>query len=136
MTRNSKRISWLTALPLLAIAAVVMTPAAYASGKHTGYSKSTVTKKASFHRLKKKARGLRSRGVANVKATRKHGRKVGFQKTFRSGEKVVVRKARHGRVTKTTLKPKSLLQRLKHRTKRFGKALKKRAHYLKKAVTG
>ena len=75
----------------------------------------TTTSKASFHTLKKHARSLDHAGVAKVTKIKRHGRVVGFKKHLKSGDKVIVKRGRHGRIRTTTLRRKSLLQRWKHR---------------------
>ena len=80
------------------------------------YNRHTVSKKASFHTLKKHARSLEHAGVVKVTKIKRHGRVIGFKKEFvGSGNKVIVKRGRHGRVRTTTLKRKTFLQRWKHK---------------------
>lgn len=80
------------------------------------YNRHTVSKKASFHTLQKHARSLEHAGVVKVTKIKRHGRVVGFKKEFvGSGNKVIVKRGRHGRVRTTTLKRKTFLQRWKQK---------------------
>ena len=80
------------------------------------YNRHTVSKKASFHTLQKHARSLEHAGVVKVTKIRRHGRVVGFKKEFvGSGDKIIVKRGRHGRVRTTTLKRKTFLQRWRHK---------------------
>ena len=118
-------------------AAAMMILATPGQASHpTKYNKHTVTKKASFHTLKSHAKALRKAGVAKVSPIRRHGRVVGFKKTLKSGDKVIVRRAKHGRVRKTTLKRKTYLQRLKHRVSAAAKAVRHRTKLVRKALFG
>lgn len=84
-----------------------------AAGK---YERHTVSQKASFHTLQKHAHSLEKAGLAKVAKIKRHGRVVGFEKKFtRSGDTVIVKRGRHGRVKTTTLRRRSLLQRWKSR---------------------
>ena len=117
------------------IAAAAMTLAAVPSLANAAkYKSHTVTKKASFNTLKSHAKSLRKTGVAKVTKIRRHGRVVGFKKTLKSGDKVVVKRGRHGRVTTTTLKRKSTFERLKHKVASAAKTVKHKAKSLRKKV--
>ena len=93
-------------------------------------------KKASFHTLKHQARKLHKSGVAKVTPIKRHGRVVGFKKTLRSGDRVIVRRGKHGRVHHTTLKRKTFLQRVKHRVSSAKSAFKAKVKRLRVSVYG
>lgn len=105
------------AATLMTVAASTLVVAGPAAAKK--YNSHTVTSKASFHTLKKHARSLEHAGVAKVTKVKRHGRVVGFKKHLKSGDKVIVKRGRHGRIKTTTLKRKSFLQRWKHRISSF-----------------
>lgn len=118
MTRSAASTTRFAAVAatLMAVAATTLVAGPAAAKK---YNSHTVTSKASFHTLKKHARSLDHAGVAKVTKIKRHGRVVGFKKHLKSGDKVIVKRGRHGRVKTTTLKRKSLLQRWKHRLSSF-----------------
>ena len=116
---------------------LALTAAPTLAGKHNGhYNKHTVTKKASFHTLKHHARKVHKTGVAKVTKIKRQGKVVGFKKTYKSGDKVIVRRGKHGRVHHTTLKRKTFLQRVKHRVSSATKAFKAKAKRLHVSVLG
>lgn len=109
-TKSTSRNATLAAV-VIAIASSLAVAGPASASK---YDRHTVTKKASFHTLKKHAKHLKHRNVVKVRKIKRHGRVVGFEKTFaKSGDKVIVKRGHHGRVQKTTLKKRSLLRRWK-----------------------
>ncbi len=115
MTRfanSTSRFSVLAAV-LMAVTTSGIVAGPAAAGK---YNSHTVTKKASFHTLKKHARALDHAGIVKVTKIKRHGRVIGFKKEFSgSGNKVIVKRGRHGRTHVTTLKRKTFVQRWKHK---------------------
>lgn len=118
MTRSAASATRYAAIAatLMAVAASTLVAGPAAAEK---YKRHTVTGKASFHTLKKHARSLEHAGVAKVTKIKRHGRVVGFKKHLKSGDKVIVKRGRYGRVKTTTLRRKSFLQRWKHRLSSF-----------------
>lgn len=102
---------------LLAVSSSVFAVGPAAAAK---YDRHTVTKKASFHTLKKNAKHLDHKGIVKVQKIKRHGRVIGFKKTLaKSGDKVIVKRGRHGKVIKTTLKKRSFLRRWKGKFSKF-----------------
>ncbi len=117
------------------VMAVVATPSL--ANSHSGlYNKQTVTKKASFHTLRHHAKSVQKSGLAKVPKIKRHGHVIGFKKTLKSGDKIIVRRGKHGRVHHTTLKRKSFLQRLKHHTSSASKSFKAKTKRLRLSVFG
>ncbi|MEM9029958.1 MAG: hypothetical protein AAGC70_16470 [Pseudomonadota bacterium] len=104
---------------VVAAAFVGLSTMAALSGAAVASSKYKSTAHGSFHDLKSHANTLKKSGVVKVKKVKRHGRTVGFTKTFKSGDKVTVRRARHGKARVSVLKRKKFLQRSKHRLSRF-----------------
>ncbi len=134
---NRSAIKSIAATAMIAVAGMTLAAAPGYANKHSShYNKHTVTKKASFHTLKHHAKKVRKSGLAKVTKIKRHGRVVGFKKTLKSGDKIIVRRGKHGRVHHTTLKRKTFLQRVKHRVSSATKALKMKAKKLRYSVLG
>ena len=134
---KSGLIRSVAASAMIATAGLTLAAAPSSANNHSAhYNKHTVTKKASFHTIKHHARKVHRSGIAKVTKIKRRGRVVGFKKTFKSGDKIIMRRGRHGRIHHTTLKRKTYLQRLKHRASSATKALKAKAKRLRVSILG
>ena len=95
---------------MISAARLALKAAPILAGKHNEhYNNHTVTKKASFHTLKHHANEVHKTGIAKVTKIKRRGKVVGIKKTYKSGDKVIVRRGKHGRVHHTMLKWKTFL---------------------------